>query len=246
MEQLKAEKIGTIVARDFRTAKIFTEYGLDFCCGGGISISEACQKKGLNEADLLRKLEGLDSRSKDLRFSQMKPGELINHILEKHHRYVEETLPSLTLYLEKIEKVHGDRHPELAKINQLFSAAAAALTVHMRKEELILFPFIQSMEKAKTEGVDLPKPHFGHIDNPISMMEDDHAAEGERFVAISTLSQGYTPPADACQTYKVAFAMLDDFEKDLHVHIHLENNILFPAARKLYKELMPAAQELNQ
>lgn len=197
----------------------------------------------MNEADVLRQLEGLEGSSQDLTFSQMEPGELIQHILENHHRYVEETLPSLQFYLEKIEKVHGERHPELANINQLFSAAAAALTVHMKKEELVLFPFIQSMEKAKREGIDLPKPHFGHIDNPISMMEDDHAAEGERFEAISSLSQKYTPPGDACQTYKVAFAMLEEFEKDLHVHIHLENNILFPAAEKLYKELVPAAGE---
>lgn len=237
MEQLVGERVGDIVARDFRTAKIFTEYDIDFCCGGGVSIAEACQKRGINAVELAKKLGGLENSRKDLRYAPMDPLDLITHIVNSHHRYVEENLPSLKCYLDKIEQVHGERHPELAEINRLFSAAADALTVHMKKEELILFPYIQAMEKARSEGIALPKPHFGHIENPIRMMEDDHAAEGARFSQISILSQGYNPPADACQTYKVAFAMLEAFEKDLHVHIHLENNLLFPAARVLQEDL---------
>ncbi|SEJ81597.1 regulator of cell morphogenesis and NO signaling [Cyclobacterium xiamenense] len=235
MEQLAVEKVGDIVARDFRTAKIFTEYGIDFCCGGGVSVTEACRKKGINAADLVIKLGGLENSSKDPRYAQMSSVELIAHIVNTHHRYVEESLPSLKCYLDKLEKVHGERHPELAEINRLFSGAADALTVHMKKEELILFPYIEAMEKARSEGIAPPDPHFGHIENPIRMTEDDHAAEGARFSRLSELSQGYNPPADACQTYKVAFAMLEEFEKDLHVHIHLENNLLFPAARVLHE-----------
>ena len=241
MEQLPAEKVGDIVARDFRTAKIFTEYGIDFCCGGGASVTEACRKKGINAAELAMKLRGLENSSKDLRYAQMSTVDLIAHIVTTHHAYVEESLPSLKCYLVKIEQVHGERHPELAEINRLFSEAADALTVHMKKEELILFPYIQAMEKARSEGIALPKPHFGHIENPIGRMEDDHAAEGARFSRLSELSRGYNPPADACQTYKVAFAMLEAFEKDLHVHIHLENNLLFPAARVLHEEIQKTA-----
>ena len=139
-------------------------------------------------------------------------------------------IPEIKLYLNKICKVHGEKHPELLEIQKLFNESAGDLTKHMKKEELILFPFIKKIATAKKEQTELAKPPFGSIENPINMMHHEHDDEGERFRKIAALSNNYTPPNDACNSYKVAFSLLKDFEEDLHKHIHLENNILFKRA----------------
>jgi regulator of cell morphogenesis and NO signaling len=158
---------------------------------------------------------------------------LADYIEKKHHRYVEHKIPELKSYLSKVAKVHGERHPELLEIEALFTAAAHELLSHMRKEELILFPFVRNM----TSNSDFQQPPFGTVVNPIEMMKQEHDTEGERFRKISALSNQYTPPLDACTTYKVAFALLKEFEEDLHFHIHLENNILFPKAIETEKKM---------
>ncbi|MNT11953.1 Iron-sulfur cluster repair protein YtfE [compost metagenome] len=135
--------------------------------------------------------------------------------------------------------MHGASHPELFEINQLFIGCAGELAQHMKKEELILFPFIKKMVKASLTDELIEQPHFGTVENPIAMMMHEHDAEGERFRKIALLTNDYTPPADACNTYRVTFAMLAEFEEDLHKHIHLENNILFPAAAVLEKKFSP-------
>lgn len=165
---------------------------------------------------------------------------MADYIEKKHHRYVEEKTREITPYLDKICRVHGDRHPELFEINEHFNATAGELAAHMKKEELILFPFVRKMAKAKQENTKLEAPHFGTVENPIQMMMHEHTAEGERFRKIETLSNNYTPPEDACNTYRVTFALLKEFEADLHLHIHLENNILFPKAIELEKQLKNA------
>ncbi len=131
--------------------------------------------------------------------------------------------------------MHGGRHPELAEVAQLFNQTAGELTVHMKKEEFILFPFIRKMVTQKAAGEPLSAPPFGTVQNPIAMMHQEHDAEGERFQKIASLTNNYTVPADACNTYSVTFAMLKEFENDLHLHIHLENNILFPKAIEMEK-----------
>jgi regulator of cell morphogenesis and NO signaling len=160
---------------------------------------------------------------------------LVDYIEKKHHRYVEESIPVLKQYLSKLCKVHGERHPELLVINDHFNASAGELALHMKKEELVLFPWVRKMVKAQQKNEPLGRPHFGSVQNPISMMLQEHDSEGERFRKIATLSDQYTPPADGCNTYKVAFSLLQEFEDDLHRHIHLENNILFPKAEALEK-----------
>jgi regulator of cell morphogenesis and NO signaling len=161
---------------------------------------------------------------------------LADYIEKKHHRYVEEKSLEIKPYLEKICKVHGGHHPELFKINEHFNTAAGELAMHMKKEELILFPFIRKMAKAKQEHSGIGTPTFGTVQNPIQMMMNEHSAEGDRFRKIEELSNNYTPPENACNTYKVTFALLKEFERDLHLHIHLENNILFPKAIELEKD----------
>ncbi|MFD2036352.1 iron-sulfur cluster repair di-iron protein [Belliella marina] len=237
LQELANRKVGGIVAENFKTAKIFTQYGIDFCCKGGISVSDACEKNGVELSSILSDLEQAVVQKEEVHYKDFGLGELIDHIISKHHRYVEETIPSLKIYLPKLAAVHGGRHAELFGVAQEFLFAADALSSHMKKEELILFPYIKAMEEAERSSFTLSKPHFGHIDNPIAMMEHEHDTEGERFRKIAALTDGYTCPPDGCQTYKVAFAMLKEFEEDLHTHIHLENNILFPKAKVLFNTL---------
>jgi regulator of cell morphogenesis and NO signaling len=239
MENLSKRKVGGIVAENFRAAKVFTDYGIDFCCKGGITLEKACEINDVSIANILKDLENAVIQPEEVHFTDFGLTDLINHIITTHHRYVENSIPPLKAYLQKLVQVHGERHPELAQIKEQFFQAADALTSHMKKEELILFPYVKAMEEAKSSHFTLSKAHFGAIENPIQMMEDEHETEGERFRLISELSDAYQTPSDGCQTYKVAFAMLQEFEEDLHKHIHLENNILFPKATELYHQMNP-------
>ncbi|WP_028122306.1 iron-sulfur cluster repair di-iron protein [Epilithonimonas tenax] len=229
--------IGDIVAADFRTAAIFKKYGIDFCCKGGRTIEEACSPKSLDKDQIYADIENLpktDGNSID--FNSWPLDLLADYVEKTHHRYVEEKTPVLQQFLDKLCKVHGGAHPELFEIRDLFFASAQDLAAHMKKEELILFPFVKNMVKAKISNEAIQQPHFGTVENPVNMMKHEHTVEGERLRKIADLTNEYTPPADACNTYKVTFAMLQDFENDLHKHIHLENNILFPKAIQLEKE----------
>ena len=232
------KQIGQFVAEDYRTAAIFSKYKIDFCCNGGRTINEACKKKGIDSNVLLDELHSVlnEKRGESIDYKSWPLDLLIDYIEKKHHRYVEEKIPVLRQFLDKLCRVHGERHPELFKINELFTASAGELASHMKKEELILFPFVKKMVKAKLNEGAVQSPQFGTVENPISLMMQEHDNEGERFREIAKLTNDYNPPADACNTYKVTFAMLDEFEKDLHLHIHLENNILFPKAIKLEQQ----------
>lgn len=231
--------IGEIVAHDFRTAALFSKLGIDFCCRGNRTLEEVSNKKSLEASALQRDLEEILQKKEGstIDFKSWPLDLLADYVEKTHHRYIEEKTPVLLAFLTKLCKVHGERHPELFEINELFKESAQDLAAHLKKEELILFPFIRKMITAKITGRPLEKPHFGSVENPIEMMKHEHDAEGERFREIASLSDNYTPPADACSTYKTAFLMLQEFEKDLHTHIHLENNILFPSALNLEKTL---------
>ena len=233
---LTQEKIvGELVAEDYRAAGVFKTHGIDFCCQGNRSISDAAASANIATEQLMKELEDVIAvkAENSIDFQSWPMDLLADYVEKKHHRYVEQAIPVLNQYLDKICKVHGDRHPELLEINKLFKESAGELTAHMKKEELILFPFIRKMA-AKNE---LGNAHFGSVENPVKMMMDDHFAEGERFRKIAELSSDYTPPTDACNTYRVAFSLLNEFEEDLHRHIHLENNILFPKAIEKEKAL---------
>lgn len=232
--------IGDLVAQDYRTASVFKNHGIDFCCNGNRTIADACQTKKIEPIELIEKLQHAVQQSSNTAtdYKSWPLDLLADYIEKKHHRYVEEKSQEIKPYLDKVCKVHGDRHPELLKINEHFSATVGELTMHMKKEELILFPFIRKMAKAKQERMKIESPHFGTIQNPIQMMMDEHTTEGDRFSKIEELSNNYTPPSDACNTYMVTFALLKEFEQDLHLHIHLENNILFPQAIELEKNIL--------
>lgn len=237
LEKNTQKEIGQFVAEDYRTAAVFSKYKIDFCCNGNRTIEEACSKKGIDSNILMNEIDAIlnSNRGETIDYKSWPLDLLIDYIEKKHHRYVEEKIPVLRQFLDKLCRVHGERHPELLKINELFTASAGELASHMKKEELILFPFVKQLVKAKLNSEAVRAPQFGTVENPIAMMKHEHDNEGERFRQIAELTDNYNPPADACNTYRVTFAMLDEFEKDLHLHIHLENNILFPEAIKLEK-----------
>lgn len=238
MENLHNKTIGAFVAEDFRTAAVFSKYKIDFCCKGNRTIDEVCDKQEIDPKVLLKKIQqalSADDRN-TIDFNSWPLDLLADYIEKTHHRYVEEKTTIIMQFLNKLCSVHGGNHPELFKINTLFSECAGELAQHMKKEELILFPFVKKMVNTKETEGPLAQPAFGTVSNPIAMMMHEHDTEGERFREIASLTNDYTVPADGCTTYRVTFAMLKEFEENLHTHIHLENNILFPKAMELEKE----------
>ncbi len=232
--------VGQMVAANYKTADVFKKHGIDFCCGGNITISEAAEKYKAETKALLADLVAVTTQ-KDMEselLQKLTPDALIDHIIEQHHSFVRENIESIPPYLEKLADVHGTNHPELIEVHELFMGAAEALSQHLEAEEQILFPYIKEMVKALQKGEAPQKSQFGSVENPISTMHSDHDAEGERFRTISELTNGYLLPQDGCNTYRVGLAKLEAFENDLHRHIHLENNILFPKAVELEKKLV--------
>ncbi len=235
--------VGSIVAEDYRAAAVFTKYGIDFCCKGGRSVQQVCEKQNIEQSKLVDDIltllardarEGEDARAWPLE-------KLADHVETVHHRYVQERGPVIQQYLTKLCKVHGGRHPELFTIHDEFNACVEAMAVHMEEEEQVLFPFVRALVSSERSSEALDLPDFGTVENPVQMMMDDHTAEGERFERMKAVSDGFTVPADGCSTYAAAFNMLKDFETDLHRHIHLENNIMFPRAIELERSLSPSA-----
>ncbi len=229
--------IGQLVADNYRTASVFKKNNIDFCCNGNRTISEVCQSQGLDSNYLITQLENVmnvgQNNTND--YNSWPLDLLADYIEKKHHRYVESKIPEIIPFLDKIIRVHGGHHPELLEVGKLFNESAAELSAHMKKEELILFPFIRKMVQASQRN-ETVQASFGTVENPIQMMMHEHDTEGERFRKIAALTNNYTPPADGCNTYRITLAMIQEFEDDLHLHIHLENNILFPKSIAFEKE----------
>lgn len=236
----KPTTIGELVANDYRKVEVFRKFGLDFCCGGYKTLKEACAEKGLKAREIESALEEIEKTpiKKQHDFNNWELDFLADYILNTHHKYVGEALPLLSEFSAKVAGVHGDSHPEVIEIANYFNAVAQELSMHMHKEEKILFPLIKKIAAAKRSGLPLPESHCGSVEGPIGVMEAEHISAGENLEKIKELSNNYTPPQDACSSYRVLFSKLQEFELDLHEHIHLENNILFPKAIKMEKELL--------
>lgn len=243
ISKLKGEKkeltIGDLVSKDFRKAEVFKKFGIDYCCGGKKTLTEACREKGLDVFHVEKELKAAeetpsapwqDYNSWDLGF-------LVDYILNTHHKYVVQAIPVIYEYTKKVAQVHGEGHPETNEIAKDFQIVANELTSHMAKEENMLFPYIKQLAEAKKNNTSMDPSPFGTIANPIKMMEMEHEDVGNVMEKINVLSSKYTPPVDACTTFRLAYAKLKEFEDDLHQHIHLESNILFPKAIALEKEL---------
>ena len=227
--------IREIVASDYRTAAIFQRHGLDFCCQGGRTIEQGCRDAGADPGALIGELDAMlaTPAAGAPRFSAWDARTLVAYIVANHHAYVRETMPVLLTHTDKIASVHGQRHPELVHVAKLFARVAQEMTEHMAKEEQVLFPFITALEDAASRGAAPPPVPFGTVANPIHRMEADHQFVGDAMAEIRHLTDGYTLPDEACATYRVCFRELDAFERDLHEHVHLENNLLFPKAQAL-------------
>ncbi|GAB4291902.1 MAG: iron-sulfur cluster repair di-iron protein [Ignavibacteriaceae bacterium] len=240
MNVFENKTVAEIVADDYRTAKVLESYNIDFCCNGNKKLDTVLKEKNLNPEKLFAELESVKVQNNNgsIDFKSLPLDLLADYIEKKHHRYVEERSPDIKQYLDKLCKVHGNNHPELFEINEQFNKSAGELAMHMKKEELILFPYIRKIAVAKQKNEKVTPPQFGSVENPINAMISEHDVEGERFKKINELSDNYTVPDDGCNTYQLTYSLLKEFEEDLHIHIHLENNILFPSAIKLEKEMI--------
>jgi len=246
---IEQSTVGEIVAQDARAAAIFERYQIDFCCNGHRKLSEACgeERVGLVAGELRELLAGAFAGGGSGPFGggSAAPGGaaadygswpldlLADFIEKKYHREAAGRIPQILGYLEKIAAVHGEAHPELERIRAVFVESSGELTKHMKREELILFPAIRKMVQTGS----VPETFFGPIANPIGAMEREHEEEGLRMRTMAQLSDHYTVPSDGCTTYRVCYGLLKDFEQALHFHIHLENNLLFPKALAMAKEL---------
>lgn len=218
--------VAQIVIDKPKTALVFQKYNIDFCCHGFHSLHEACEEQAvaLEQVQLeLAEAEGYTAGDAD--WSKRPLTELIQHILATHHQYLSRVMPQIQQMTAKIAEVHGANHPEMIKVHEVFSALKAELDSHMMKEEMILFPAIQRIEQGQ-----LPPAAGRQILGPVSVMLAEHESAGAALVLLREYTKGYQPPEDACNTFRAALATLEDFERDLHLHIHKENNILFPRA----------------
>lgn len=213
--------------------RTFEKLGIDYCCGGSKSLSDACIHARVPVETVLEALEqgGVKANEPAIQDFTMAPlTDLVEHIITTHHSYVKQELPRLSQLLHKVVSVHGKRRPELLLIQKAFHGMAEELSSHLMKEEHVLFPYIVAMEDAIDHAKPKSRPAFGTVGNPVHMMELEHDAAGDALKEISRLTSNYTPPEDACFSYKTLYTALKEFEADLHQHIHLENNILFPRA----------------
>ncbi len=214
--------------------RIFEKAGIDYCCGGGKSLGEACAAANLSVDEVVDSLEFAEqaarTKQKDRNWQAEPLADLVAHINSTHHKYTREEIARLGPLFDKVVSVHGKNHPELQHIRATFRGLAQELTMHMMKEEAVLFPYIVRMEESVIQREPVLPPPFGSVQNPVAMMMHEHDSAGEALRAMRQASAGYTPPDDACISYQTLYRALGDFEKDLHQHIHLENNIMFPRA----------------
>jgi regulator of cell morphogenesis and NO signaling len=233
MTNLSEQTLAAIVTQNHQTVPVLEKYNLDFCCKGKRTLSQACEEKGISVENLLLELEGTKgTTTKVLPFAEMSYEQLISYILIHHHFYVKQSMPTILSHIEKVATKHGDRYPYMVKVLELFITIYEDMTQHMQKEEMVLFPRIKEVGQLLTDN---KKTDIGevYISGPVNVMEMEHDHAGETLYEIRQLTSNYTPPEDACTTFKVCLAELKEFEEDLHKHVHLENNLLFPLAEKM-------------
>jgi regulator of cell morphogenesis and NO signaling len=227
------------------TVRVFESLGIDYCCGGKRSLQDACQRAGVpveRALDLLAAVKE-NSTTDTANWGGASTQQLIRHIVGRHHSYVRSETPRLSTMFEKVVSRHGQAHSELASIRDLFKALTEELSVHMQKEENVLFPYFEQMESAVARGTAPPPEVFGSVEMPISRMLADHDDAGELLAKIRALSNEYQAPDSACPTYRALYHGLEEFERDLHHHVHLENNILFPRALHMEQGIVELAHE---
>ena len=231
--------VGTWVAERLGRHAVFAHYGIDFCCGGATPLAVACRDAGHDADEVLAALAA-DDRAAATRvdpgtadWTRVPLAALCDHIESTHHTFMKSILPRIAQLLDKVVDAHGTHHPELADVAGVFADLRGEISDHLAKEEQVLFPLIRRME---TTG-EVPRAHCGSVGSPIRVMEHEHDRAGEALRRLRELTGGYEAPADGCTTYRALMADLAEMESDLHLHIHKENNILHPRARRLEEDL---------
>lgn len=232
------ETLGQLAARDLRKAEVFKKYGLDFSCGGKKTVKEACAEKGLDVTKIEQELQQADKKptSHSIPYDEWNLDFLIDYIVNTHHRYIRKNLPEISKYSKKVMEVHSARHPELIEINEQVQIVNSELTEHLEMEEKMLFPYIKELVQADKKDIAPKSIYFNSLQDIVNGHENEHKVVGENLNKVRKLTINYTLPEDACASYTLLYRMLDEFEEDILLHIHLENNILFPKAITLEKE----------
>lgn len=229
-QTLSQKTVGQIVAEDYRASQVLRSYGLDFCCGGGRTLQKACNSKKIDLEEVVSKLKALEmADNTEDNYNEWTLDFLVDYIVNNHHSFVRKMLPELSFYAEKVARVHGERDPELYDILQKVRTLRSEMMGHLQKEEEKLFPQVKEMVQHKKTGS--VKAAI------VEALEDEHDKAGELMATIEALTNGFKPPENACASYRVLYQNLEGFQKDLHKHVHLENNILFPKALQLESRL---------
>ena len=232
------QSVGHLVAENLARAQVFEKYHIDYCCHGQKTLEEVCGERGLSVDTLVSELDSSPATGEACDWPSASLTKLADHIVERHHAYLRSALPSIAGKLDKVIEAHSDRHGgSLRRLREIGHGLGQELTQHMMKEEMMLFPLIRQMEAAERDGVAPPAAPGGSVNNPIRMMEHEHDTVGRVLEEIRALTSGYVPPPEACNTFRALYAQLEELEGDLHAHIHLENNILFPRASELEARL---------
>lgn len=234
-ETLSDRNVGEIVAEDYRTARVFERHGIDYCCGGKISIADACRMAGVKLDELAVELEAATAaepdRSQD--YAAWDLPFLTDYIVTVHHGYLHRNLGAITANAQKIAQVHGSHHPEVIEIAQLFTTLADELEAHLKEEEELFFPALKRLDAAGKAG-HTPEPEdWETIRKFLRTLGAEHDQAGDAIHRIRALAANYRVPEDVCPTFRATYLTLNEFEEDLHKHVHLENNVLFPRAEKL-------------
>lgn len=232
------ETIGQISRADIRKIEVFKKYGIDFCCGGNKTLREACEEKGLDILQVKEDLEKNDSpATENMAYDEWQLDFLCDFIVHRHHSYIRKQNPVINEMMNKVVNAHSDAHPELRHLKSLWDTLAAELGAHIQKEEVVLFPYIKQLQHADTNRTQMQAPSFGSVNTPVNIMMMEHESAGELLEEMRYITGSYKLPEDACNSYRFLFELIRQYEEDLKLHIHLENNILFPKALLLEKQI---------
>ena len=236
MNTIATTTVGELAATMPQTARIFEKFGIDYCCGGRRTLTDACASEGKDLNEILSAIESASAKANtDANYSSLGQAQLVNHIVTTHHAFTRAEIARLSKLIERVVAAHATRHPELLSVQNVFGNLADDLVPHMVREENVLFPYIAKIEASVAAGSSCPMPPFVTVQNPIRMMLFEHDLAGELLRELRRMTSDYTPPADGCISYKALYSALENFEQDIHQHIHLENNLLFPRAVEMEK-----------
>lgn len=225
--------LAELVDRSPRAAEVFERFGLDYCCGGRSSLREACEKAGVDVAEVTVALSEHSEPAEPPEWRALGIGALVDHIERVHHEYTKKVMQQLSSLFDKVLTAHGERHPELRRIRAVYDELEADISQHLAKEEQVLHPMCRQLETSTT----LPQFHCGSLGNPIRVMEFEHERAGKLLATLRSSTGGYSAPGDACQSWRLLYRTLSELEADLHMHIHKENNVLYPMVREREEQL---------